>query len=369
MKKIKRSDIFIEKIEGVAWFRYAQRFSSDFPLIFVDYFFEGQKKYLDLKKLLYINKGAHVYAYRDKVEFENFYNKINNLEKGDFAKIASETSDITYKILSILERISYDNLRKMDSLELLREFKKFDKYFYKFIAFFIYVQYIGQVYKDDPNILKYFDKEVIKIIRFTPIIIDIKNKLKIYFDVIGSKLLTKPDIFFWLFPKEIKDSLRNHTLTNQLLQQAKLRKKFYLFILLNSKTHFFIDKKSAELAKKLLDSEKIVQSTTLNGVVAYKGLVRGKAKIILNRKDFGKIKQGDVLVAIFTMPYYLPLFKKASAVITDEGGLLSHASIMARELKKPCIVGTKMATKILKDGDQIEVDANKGVVKILKRTV
>ena len=58
--------------------------------------------------------------------------------------------------------------------------------------------------------------------------------------------------------------------------------------------------------------------------------------------------------------------KKASAFITDEGGITCHASIIARELKKPCIIGTKIATKVLKDGDMVEVDGNIGVIKILK---
>jgi pyruvate,water dikinase len=58
--------------------------------------------------------------------------------------------------------------------------------------------------------------------------------------------------------------------------------------------------------------------------------------------------------------------QKAAAFVTDEGGLTCHAAIVAREMKKPCIIGTKIATKVLKDGDMVEVDANKGIVKILK---
>ena len=57
--------------------------------------------------------------------------------------------------------------------------------------------------------------------------------------------------------------------------------------------------------------------------------------------------------------------KKSAAVVTDEGGMLSHAAIVSRELKKPCVVGTLKATRVLKDGDIIEVDANKGIIKIL----
>ena len=59
--------------------------------------------------------------------------------------------------------------------------------------------------------------------------------------------------------------------------------------------------------------------------------------------------------------------QKAAAIVTNRGGILTHAAIVARELGKPCVIGTKNATKILKDGDEVEVDADKGAVKILKR--
>ena len=80
-----------------------------------------------------------------------------------------------------------------------------------------------------------------------------------------------------------------------------------------------------------------------------------------------KIKNGDVMVSIQTMPELLPAMKKAAAFVTDMGGITSHAAIVSREMKTPCIVGTRVATKVLRDGDLVEVDANKGIVrKILK---
>ena len=63
----------------------------------------------------------------------------------------------------------------------------------------------------------------------------------------------------------------------------------------------------------------------------------------------------------------LPALKNAGAIVTDEGGITSHAAIIARELKIPAIIGTKIATKVLHDGDLVEVDANNGIVKILSK--
>ena len=74
-----------------------------------------------------------------------------------------------------------------------------------------------------------------------------------------------------------------------------------------------------------------------------------------------------VLVTTMTNPAYVPIMEKSIAIITDEGGLLCHAAIVSRELNKPCIIGTKIATQVFKDGDLVEVDAESGVVKILER--
>ena len=69
-----------------------------------------------------------------------------------------------------------------------------------------------------------------------------------------------------------------------------------------------------------------------------------------------------------TAPSFVPMMKRAAAIVTDEGGITCHAAIVAREIKKPCIVGTKNATKVLKDGDMVEVNAERGIVTILNKT-
>ncbi len=109
------------------------------------------------------------------------------------------------------------------------------------------------------------------------------------------------------------------------------------------------------------------RTTEFKGVVAHPGLARGRVKVIFTPDQFAKMESGDVLVTTMTTPDFVTLMQKSVAIITDIGGLLSHAAIVSRELGRPCIIGTKIATKVLKDGDEVEVDATKGVVKILKR--
>ncbi|MFA5926157.1 MAG: PEP-utilizing enzyme [Parcubacteria group bacterium] len=105
----------------------------------------------------------------------------------------------------------------------------------------------------------------------------------------------------------------------------------------------------------------------ITGSVAYRGIVRGVAKVILSPKDQSNLKKGEILVTSMTTPDFLPAMERAAAFVTDEGGITCHAAIVAREMKKPCIIGTKMATKQLISGDAIEVDAVNGIVKIIKK--
>lgn len=104
----------------------------------------------------------------------------------------------------------------------------------------------------------------------------------------------------------------------------------------------------------------------LSGKIAFHGKSTGVARVILDPRNVKKFDKGDILVTSMTRPEYLQLIQKSSAFITDAGGMLCHAAITAREIEKPCIVGLEVATRSIKDGDIIEVDADRGVVRIIK---
>lgn len=111
----------------------------------------------------------------------------------------------------------------------------------------------------------------------------------------------------------------------------------------------------------------MTQVSEIKGNSAYPGKVTAKVRIIKDRSKFSLFQTGEILLAPYTAPEYVPLMQKAVAIITDMGGITSHAAIVAREMKKPCIIGTKIATKVLKDGDLVEVDADSGVIRIIKK--
>ncbi len=103
----------------------------------------------------------------------------------------------------------------------------------------------------------------------------------------------------------------------------------------------------------------------VHGTPACPGRANGRVRVIFHRGEFKKFKSGEILVTTMTHPEFVSVMKQASAIVTDEGGMTCHAAIVARELKKPCIIGTKVATQVLHDGDRVEVDATKGIVRKL----
>jgi phosphohistidine swiveling domain-containing protein len=112
-------------------------------------------------------------------------------------------------------------------------------------------------------------------------------------------------------------------------------------------------------------NEKVVNNSIV-GKVAYPGKVTGIARVVKKSSECSMLNDGEILVTYMTTPDFVPFLKRASAVVTEEGGITCHAAIVARELKKPCITGTGNVMSIIKDGDMIEVDANNGIVRIIK---
>ncbi len=104
-------------------------------------------------------------------------------------------------------------------------------------------------------------------------------------------------------------------------------------------------------------------STHVSGQCAQPGKATGRVKIIDKAEQMHKMNDGDILVSIATTPEIVPAMKKAAAIVTEIGGITSHAAIVSRELGVPCVIGTKIATKWLKDGDKVEVDATNGIVR------
>ena len=122
-------------------------------------------------------------------------------------------------------------------------------------------------------------------------------------------------------------------------------------------------KKFRDALKKQEDEETIKEIT---GMCASPGKAVGKVNICQTLDDIKNFKEGEILVTTMTRPEFISAMSKSAAIVTNEGGITSHAAVIARELRKPCLIGTKCATKMLKNGMLVEVNANHGVVKVLE---
>ena len=110
------------------------------------------------------------------------------------------------------------------------------------------------------------------------------------------------------------------------------------------------------------------QSGTDNEIMGFgasPGQVEGQARVIKNVEEIGRLKEGDILVCATTAPSWAPVFGKIKAAVTDIGGTMSHAAIVAREYGLPTVVGTGSGTKRIKDGQRIRVDGSSGKVTLL----
>lgn len=181
--------------------------------------------------------------------------------------------------------------------------------------------------------------------------------------------LSVDDLFFYS-KEEILNLYNQQFIEKNILDE---RRTSYVFLIRDGKLINMRGRKAEEYISNFMIEHKANEN--IKGIIANPGKVTGKAKVLFYGADtFDKVskminemKRGDVLVTETTSPEIMLACKKASAILTNQGGLLSHAAIMSRELKIPCIVGLEDITHIISNGDLLEVDANKGYVKILKK--
>lgn len=153
-------------------------------------------------------------------------------------------------------------------------------------------------------------------------------------------------------------------------QLVTKREKAFALYFEEDKYHEF---SGEEAVKKLIDEQVIGSfwedssevNSELKGSIAFKGYVKGKARLVFTQKDADALEEGEILISPMTQVEFLSGIRKCAAIVTDEGGIICHAAIVAREFGKPCVLATQRATKVFKNGDIIEVDANNGIVRLI----
>jgi phosphohistidine swiveling domain-containing protein len=195
-----------------------------------------------------------------------------------------------------------------------------------------------------------------------------------YINEAGWNWSREPSVEVYAFVKQLVESIRINDAGKRTALQSNLNAEFTNDNLLqgyfeahqdNEGRLTFIDYN--RILHKLINPQALKQSqaatSILSGAIAFPGQVTGRVRIVdIENFDQNSFEEGDILVCDNTDVRFVPLMKKAGAIVTNRGGILSHAAIVARELKKPCIIGTGKATEVLKDGEQINVDATAGII-------
>jgi phosphohistidine swiveling domain-containing protein len=196
-------------------------------------------------------------------------------------------------------------------------------------------------------------------------LLDLRKKLmQNLFKDVAKRLKCKPADLEYLQINEIKQFLSDNENPKSLIRQ---RRKISILFYPQKKLQVF----EGAIAEKFLKKSKLKEKAAkkvkvLQGQTASLGKAMGKAIIALTSAEaVTKVKKGDILVAPYTAVEYLPAIKKAIAIITETGGITSHAAIVSREMKIPCIIAVKDATRLIKNGQKIEVNADKNKIKLL----
>lgn len=184
---------------------------------------------------------------------------------------------------------------------------------------------------------------------------------------IAQKFYGSPDLGLYLFKQELLGLYKGDIISRELLEE---RKTAYGCTYLDDTVHYFERSESEHIWNILEHADS--ENSSIKGTIAHKGTATGKAIIAPMLTNMDQVRhidntmqKGDILIAESTTPELMPLCKKAAAIVTDQGGMLSHAAIVSRELNVPCIIGTGNATKVIHTGDYIKVDAERGIVTII----
>lgn len=174
---------------------------------------------------------------------------------------------------------------------------------------------------------------------------------------LAARLKVDPEHLRWLAHNEVHEHGFDTQLVNERIKGC---------VSLHTETGYRIlaGKEFTEFMQQLKHDDTTPQQIT--GITGALGRAIGRVKVCMNASQLTKVEKGDILVTSMTRPEFVPALKKVSGVITDEGGITCHAAIVCRELRIPCLIGTKHATKVLKDGMLVELKANHSVVRIVE---
>jgi phosphohistidine swiveling domain-containing protein len=194
------------------------------------------------------------------------------------------------------------------------------------------------------------------------------NKLQLFGEVIFQEISKRTGLKAG-FIKDLShlDAIKLALTGKYNKKEALIYQRHSVFVSLTGKIRArYVGALADKYEKKFLTYSKNITGE-FKGRTACVGKVSGRAKVVHSPKDFHKVNKGDILVVMNTGPDFVPILSRVAAIVAEEGGITAHVSVISREMKIPCVVGVAHVSKEIKDNDWLEVDANKGSIKILKK--
>lgn len=327
--------------------------------------------------ICYVWDGKKVAIYRDKEEqakgmARNIILRIDR-DKNFIINLAEKSLDEVQQIESFFKVLLKKEFNKIPAEELSTLFQTHINKSAEIGPKILITQYLP-VYIEEKNLLEKYKKEMAVClkarIQWEKIVGPLSDLICIKFaeEALREVDLDKNHARF-ISINEIKSIFLKEFSQKKIKKlETQLKRRTNSFLLAGGKFQNCLLKNYLEKNGWKLAEERITKNIKeFRGESAFEGIVRGIVKVVNNKKESSRIKRECIIVSPAIIPEFISILKMAKAIITDEGGVTSHSAIISRELKIPCVVGTKFATKVLRDGDLVEVDANKGIVKILRK--
>ncbi len=303
-----------------------------------------QEEEIKLLKILKYRKQAKVFNQKLGEHQQKYFWLVNNyyrtkiLSFDYFKKRLKGIKSYSFKISQITKHLKGTINRKSQLIKKLRLEQK------------------------EKMIVKSFDYSICWQDKRKATIMQINHRLDLLLKEIARRTAYSFDELKSVLPFEIKAILNGRKISKPAI---KKRNKYFVFSYDKKKMRYLEGQKAKAIVDRFTFAKKDVSE--VKGLVVSKGrFVSGRVRVIRSFQQLSKFKKGEILVTPMTSPEYVVAMRKAKAIVTDGGGMTCHAAIVSRELKIPCIVNTKIATKVFKTGDLIEVNANHGLVKKVK---
>lgn len=337
------------------WTKFTQRECDLFTVFciiggYTNYF----KPYagVHFKNLVLVYKNGVVSSYRREDEYNDILDRLRRRRQSFYSNLVKlEKQD------AVLMKYTKDkDFARYTDQALLRFFAQFVKEYQRYFALFTLPKYYGMIVQNS-SLSARERRQLEKVRGVANYEIVQTTFLKNILHEVAKRRNVAPELLVCATPEEIKKMITGQQVAGKVLQK---RNGFCVVVVKGGAVSLLTGNAARRIERRLANGP--ARATLVRGSVANKGNVQGTVARVLKFEDLGGLAN-KIVVTPMTSIKFIPFLKQVKAIVTDEGGIACHAAIISRELGIPCVIGTKVATHVFKDGDIVEVDGERGIVR------